>query len=234
MAAKKVLSITANQALADWTKAHPDHRLEEVEEISLQFQAPPIKTMTERLAQLANCKKLSISTNNIEEIGFLPPRVEILAIGRNMLKRLDKIDRAAATLQQLWMSYNNVKSFAPLAACKRLRVLYAAYNNIDKLSEIDRLGQLPNLEDVVLIGNPIMLDLTKKGTYRAEMIKRLKKLQVLDGVSGINRDDDAGAAVPGTTSSAAAGTATAGNVSGGDSRGDSSGPDSARGSGRPG
>jgi dynein light chain 1 len=237
MAAKKTLSSTANQALAEWTKAHPDQRLEEVEEISLQFQAPPIKTMTERLAQLANCKKLSISTNNIEEIGFLPPRVEILAIGRNMLKRLDKIDRAAATLQQLWMSYNNVKSFAPLAACKRLRVLYAAYNNIDKLSEIDRLGQLPNLEDVVLIGNPVMLDLTKKGTYRAEMIKRLKKLQVLDGVSGINRDDDAGAGTgaPGGASTAAAtpGTSTAGNASGGDSRGDSSGPDSGRGSGRP-
>jgi dynein light chain 1 len=212
MAAKKAPSITANQALAEWTKAHPDQRLEEVEEISLQFQAPPIKTMTERLAQLANCKKLSISTNNIEEIGFLPPRVEILAIGRNMLKRLDKIDRAAATLQQLWMSYNNVKSFAPLVGCKRLRVLYAAYNNIDKLSEIDRLGQLPNLEDIVLIGNPIMLDLTKRGTYRAEMVKRLKKLQVLDGVSGINRDDDAG---PG------GGASAAGNTSGAASRSES-------------
>jgi dynein light chain 1 len=233
MAAKKAPSITANQALAEWTKAHPDQRLEEVEEISLQFQAPPIKTMTERLAQLANCKKLSISTNNIEEIGFLPPRVEILAIGRNMLKRLDKIDRAAATLQQLWMSYNNVKSFAPLVACKRLRVLYAAYNNIDKLSEIDRLGQLPNLEDIVLIGNPIMLDLTKKGTYRTEMVKRLKKLQVLDGVSGINRDDDAGGAAPGGASAATAGTSTAGNASGGDSRGESPGPESGGGSARP-
>jgi Leucine-rich repeat (LRR) protein len=64
------------------------------------------------------------------------------------------------------MSYNNVKSFAPLVACKRLRVLYAAYNNIDKLSEIERLGQLPNLVDTVLIGTPIMLDLNKKKTYR--------------------------------------------------------------------
>jgi dynein light chain 1 len=219
MAAKKAPSISANQAIAEWTKAHPDQRLEEVEDISLQFQAPPIKVMTERLAQLANCKKLSISTNNIEEIGFLPPRIEILAIGRNMLKRLDKIDRAAATLQQLWMSYNNVKAFGPLVACKRLRVLYAAYNNIDKLSEIDRLGQLPNLEDVVLIGNPIQIDLTKKGTYKTEMVKRLKKLQVLDGISGLQRDDDGGGAPAAPAASAAsAGTATAGNASGSDSR----------------
>jgi dynein light chain 1 len=233
MAAKKAPSITANQALADWTKAHPDQRLEEVEEISLQFQAPPIKTMTERLAQLANCKKLSISTNNIEEIGFLPPRVEILAIGRNMLKRLDKIDRAAATLQQLWMSYNNVKSFAPLVACKRLRVLYAAYNNIDKLSEIERLGQLPNLEDIVLIGNPIMLDLTKKGTYRQEMLKRLKKLQVLDGLSDIHRDEDGGGTAAPGGASAIPGSASQGNASGGGSRSESPRGDSGQGS-RPG
>jgi dynein light chain 1 len=234
MAQKKSPSITANQALAEWTKAHPDQRLEEIEEISLQFQAPPIKTMTERLAQLANCKKLSISTNNIEEIGFLPPRVEILAIGRNMLKRLDKVDRAAATLQQLWMSYNNVKSFAPLVACKRLRVLYAAYNNIDKLSEIERLGQLPNLEDIVLIGNPIMLDLTKKGSYRQEMLKRLNKLQVLDGNSELHRDEDGGGATAaGGGASGATGTASQGNASGGGSRGESPRGDSGQGS-RPG
>ncbi|KAH0794003.1 dynein light chain [Histomonas meleagridis] len=183
MASKKVPTMTANQALQIWAQQHPDERLEEVEEVGLQAQNPPIKTMTERIAQLANCKKLLISTNNIEEIQFLPPRIEILSIGRNMLKRLDKIEKAAATLQQLWMSYNNVKSFAPLVQCKRLRVLYAAHNNISQLSEIDRLGQLPNLEDIVLIGNPLYNDLNKKGTYRQEILRRLKKLQVLDGVA---------------------------------------------------
>jgi hypothetical protein len=127
-----------------------------------------------------------------------------------MLKRLDKIDKASATLQQVWMSYNNVKSFAPLVACKRLRVLYAAHNLIDKLSEIDRLGQLPNLEDIVLIGNPLYIDLNKKGTYRTEILKRLKKLQVLDGFALTElRHDDDGATAP------AAGTATAGSTGGG-------------------
>lgn len=201
---KKAPSMNANQALAEWIKAHPDQRPEEAEEVSLQFMHPPIKVMSERLAQLANCKKLSVSTNNIEEIGFLPPRVEILAIGRNMLKRLDKIDRAAATLQQLWMSYNNVKSFAPLVACKRLRVLYAAHNNIDKLSEIDKLSQLPNLEDIVLIGNPLYENLQAKKTYRQEITKRLKKLTVLDGenlaeLAVQQNEDGAGTATGGDT-----------------------------------
>nr|AGM32438.1 dynein light chain [Coptotermes formosanus] len=189
MGQKKVPTQNANQALAEWAKAHSDTRLEEVEEMSLQFQAPPIKQMTERLAQLASCKKLSISTNNIEEIGFLPPRIEILAIGRNLLKRLDKIDRAAATLQQLWMSYNAVKTFAPLVQCKRLRVLYAAWNLIDKVSEIDRLGTLPNLEDLNLTGNAVRIDLEKKGGggpagikyYQGEVRRRIKSLKVLDG-----------------------------------------------------
>lgn len=232
MAQKKTPGMTANQALAEWVKQHPDQRLEEVEEISLQFQSPPIKTMSDRLAQLASCKKLSISTNNIEEIGFLPPRIEILAIGRNLLKKIDKIDKAAATLQQLWMSYNNVKSFSSLVACKRLRVLYAAHNLIDKLSEIDRLGQLPNLEDVVLIGNPLHIDLTKKGTYRNEITKRLKKLQVLDGVALTAMQDDGGGAggATGATTGNVTGSATAGasgNASGAGSRAQSPRGDSA-------
>ncbi|OHS95549.1 dynein light chain [Tritrichomonas foetus] len=229
MPGKKVPTMTANQALQAWAQAHPDQRLEEVEEIYLQFQTPPIKVMSDKLAQLANCKKLSISTNNIEEISFLPPRIEILAIGRNMLKRLDKIDRAAATLQQLWMSYNNVKTFAPLIACKRLRVLYAAHNNIDKLSEIDRLGQLPNLEDIVLIGNPIYNDLQKKGTYENEIIKRLKKLQVLDGkaLTGLSNGDDDKGQGGGATTGNATGNATAqsGNASENPSRSQSPQPD---------
>lgn len=227
MPAKKVPTITANQALQQWVQAHPDQRLEEVEEMYLQFQTPPIKVMADKLAQLANCKKLSISTNNIEEIGFLPPRIEILAIGRNMLKRLDKIDRAAATLQQLWMSYNNVKSFAPLVACKRLRVLYAAHNNIDKLSEIDRLGQLPNLEDIVLIGNPLYNDLQKKGTYDNEIIKRLKKLQVLDGkaLTGLTSEEAPAATTGAATTGNATGNATS-NASENGSRAQSPRPDS--------
>lgn len=235
MAQKKTPGISANQALAEWVKQHPDQRLEEVEEISLQFQAPPIKNMSDRLAQLASCKKLSISTNNIEEIQFLPPRIEILAIGRNLLKKLDKIDKAAATLQQLWMSYNNVKSFAPLVACKRLRVLYAAHNLIDKISEIDRLGQLPNLEDVVLIGNPLYIDLNKKGTYRNEITKRLKKLQVLDGLALTGMSDEGGqggatGAATGATTGNVTGNATAGasgNASGAGSRAQSPRADSA-------
>ena len=236
MAQKKGPGVNANQALVEWVKQHPDQRLEEVEEMSLQFQAPPIKVMGDRLAQLASCKKLSISTNNIEEIGFLPPRIEILAIGRNMLKKIDKIDKAAATLQQLWMSYNNVKSFGALVACKRLRVLYAAHNLIDKISEIDRLGQLPNLEDVVLIGNPLYIDLNKKGTYRSEMTKRLKKLQVLDGLALTGLSDDAqggatgaatGATTGNVTGNATAGGAASGTASGAGSRAQSPRADSA-------
>ena len=227
MAQKKTPGITANQALAEWVKQHPDQRLDEVEEISLQFQAPPIKTLSDRLAQLTNCKKLSISTNNIEEIGWLPPRLEILAIGRNLLKKLDKIDKVAGSLQQLWMSYNNVKSLAPLVACKKLRVLYAAHNNIDKLSEIDRLSQLPNLEDLVLIGNPLYIDLNKKGTYKTEIIKKLKKLQVLDGqaLTGMQSTTEEPAATGAATGNATAGAS--GNASGAGSRSVSPRADSA-------
>ena len=185
---KKPVTITATQALQVWQAAHPDQRLEDIEELGLQFSHPPIKVMTDKLAQAANCKKLMISTNNIEEIGFLPPRIELLSIGRNMLRKLDKIDRAAATLQQLWMSYNEVKTLSPLVQCKRLRVLYCAYNKLDKVAELDRLSQLQNLEDLVLVGNPLVETLQKMKNYRQEVCKKCKKLAILDGVQVTDND----------------------------------------------
>ena len=224
---------TANQALQAWAAAHPDEKLEEVEELGLQATHPPIKVMSDKLAQLANCKKLMISTNNIEDIGFLPPRIEILSIGRNMLRKLDKIDRAAATLQQLWMSYNEVKTLGPLVQCKRLRVLYCSYNKLDKLTELDRLAQLQNLEDLVLVGNPIVETISKTKDYRIEVCKKCKKLTVLDGIQVTDRDrGEEGAKATGDQSSKATGSATAGasgTASEGGSRAQSPRPDSAKG-----
>lgn len=225
MSKKGGAAYTANQALQAWAAAHPDEKLEEIEELGLQATHPPIKVMSDKLAQLANCKKLMISTNNIEDIGFLPPRIEILSIGRNMLRKLDKIDRAAATLQQLWMSYNDVKTLGPLVQCKRLRVLYCAHNKLDKLTELDRLAQLQNLEDLVLVGNPIVDTISKTKDYRVEVCKKCKKLTVLDGVQVTDHDR-------GEDGPKAAGTATdgtSGNQSEGGSRAQSPRPDSAKG-----
>ena len=190
MTKKGGANYTTTQALANY-KPPPaekpeddqgDKRMEDLEEIHLQFHHPPITTMTDRLQQLTSCKKLYLSTNNISDIGPLPQRIEILSIGRNSLTSLKKIDRAASTLTELWASYNNIKDITPLAQCKKLRVVYLGYNKLSVTTSVDPLAQLPALEDLLLLGNECVAKIQDKTkNYRMEMVRKCKKLTILDG-----------------------------------------------------
>jgi dynein light chain 1 len=64
-------------------------------------------------------------------------------------------------------------------------VLFASNNKIASWSEIDRLASLSQLEDLLLVGNPIYNDYKDNNAlseYRIEVIKRLPNLRKLDGI----------------------------------------------------
>lgn len=44
---------------------------------------------------------------------------------------------------------------AGIEKCSQLHVLYASNNRIKEWSEVDRLSALPELEDLLLVGNPL-------------------------------------------------------------------------------
>jgi len=56
-------------------------------------------------------------------------------------------------------------------------VLYASNNKIKDWDEIDKLKELPELQQLLLLGNPIAAD----HSYREEVLRRLPKLKKLDG-----------------------------------------------------
>ena len=53
-------------------------------------------------------RHLSLSTNNIERIAGLNgmTSLEILSLGRNLIKKLEGFDGISESLQALWISYN--------------------------------------------------------------------------------------------------------------------------------
>lgn len=74
-------------AIAKWEK-ETGQKASEATDIGLQFQMAPIDRMDVNiLSTLQACKKLSLSTNNIDKI-LLPPmrNLKILALGRNNIK----------------------------------------------------------------------------------------------------------------------------------------------------
>lgn len=67
--------------------------------------------MDDSLNQLENCQKLSLSTNQIERMIALPKlkNLRILSLGRNNIKRIMALEDVGQTLEELWLSYNQIE-----------------------------------------------------------------------------------------------------------------------------
>ena len=63
-------------------------------------------------------------------------------------------------------------------------MLYASNNRIRDMSEVERLGALPALENLLLVGNPLYNEFRESGAlaqYRVEVLRRVPSLKKLDG-----------------------------------------------------
>mmetsp|Transcript_8469 Transcript_8469/g.16147 ORF Transcript_8469/g.16147 Transcript_8469/m.16147 type:complete len:82 (+) Transcript_8469:952-1197(+) len=80
---------------------------------------------------------------------------------------------------------------------RELQVLYMSNNSIKTFDELYKLKDLPKLNEILLIGNPIYDDQTVE-ERRAQVIKRLPNLKKLDAVivsevereAALNEDKD--------------------------------------------
>mmetsp|Transcript_6289 Transcript_6289/g.11996 ORF Transcript_6289/g.11996 Transcript_6289/m.11996 type:complete len:198 (-) Transcript_6289:456-1049(-) len=161
----------------------------EAEKVELYGQVPPIEKMDATLSTLKACKHLSLSTNNIEKISSLSgmDNLTILSLGRNLIKKIENLDGVADTLEELWVSYNLIDKLTNIEKLTKLRILYLHNNKISSWGELEKLQALENLEEILLVGNPLFentgTDQTKiKSEWRIEVLKRLPNLKKIDGV----------------------------------------------------
>ena len=101
---------SCKDALAKWQAAAGVAAASEAERVELCGVCPPIEKMDSSLAMLKSCRHLALSTNNLDKIGNLAglESLEVLSLGRNCLKKLENLEAVAGTLQQLWLSYNQI------------------------------------------------------------------------------------------------------------------------------
>jgi len=186
MRGKKYDCSSALEAASNKNSEPNQKDLAEMKAVNLAGNYPPIETMDKVLCKLVQCERLSLSTNAIDRIQNLSADMplKVLSLGRNNLKKLDGIEPLAATLEQLWVSYNSIDKLSGIEACTKLRVLYMSNNKISEWEEISKLGSLPDLQDVLFIGNPLYNRYKKKNQmseYKQEMLKRLPRVKKLDG-----------------------------------------------------
>merc|ERR1719460_2073456 len=149
--------------------------------------------MDSSLNQLVNVKKLSLSTNCIDKMISLPAlkNLEILSLGRNMIKKIAGLEEVGATLRELWLSYNQISALDGLQPCIKLTTLFMSNNKIKDWGELLKLQGNPELTSILLKNNPIYEGLTKKES-RHQVVEQLPKISNVDGdmITGADDDED--------------------------------------------
>lgn len=154
----------------------------EATDVKLICQIPPIDKMDDSLNQLEACQKLSLSTNAIDRMIPLPKlkNLRILSLGRNNIKRILALEDVGATLEELWISYNQIEKLDGLQPCVKLSVLFMSNNKIKTFEEISKIAQLPEIKNVLFIGNPCYGEKSKEDNA-PYVVKRIPQIEMVDG-----------------------------------------------------
>ncbi|KAL0118562.1 hypothetical protein PUN28_009319 [Cardiocondyla obscurior] len=107
-----------------------------------------------------------INIDGISSLRYL----KILSLSRNNIKTFSGLEAIGDHLEELWISYNLIEKIKGVSAFKALRVLYMGNNLVKDWSEFNRLQEIPNLEDLLFINNPLYV------------IRRLPGLKKLDAI----------------------------------------------------
>uniref|UniRef100_H3GMK2 Dynein axonemal light chain 1 n=1 Tax=Phytophthora ramorum TaxID=164328 RepID=H3GMK2_PHYRM len=179
--AKSNAATAAAPAIKAW-EAKNSASAEESSVIKLYCQMPPIAKLDNSLNTLKNCEQLSLSTNGIDRLIPLSgmKKLRILSLGRNQIKKIEKLDDVSDTLEELWLSYNVIATLDGLSGLTNLTTLYVSNNLIKSWDELDKLASLPKLRDVLFTGNPIYENLSKEDA-RLNVLKRIPKVAKIDG-----------------------------------------------------
>ena len=170
-------------AIREW-EAKTGQVAAESTEVSLICQQPYIDKMDNALDTLEMCEKLSLSTNQIDRIINLPKlkQLKILSLGRNNIKRIVGLDEIGQTLEQLWISYNQIEKLEGLNPCIKLHTLFISNNRIRSWDEVGKVAQLPEIKNVNFIGNPIYGGADRERSENWPMVcKKVPQLESIDG-----------------------------------------------------
>ncbi|XP_074146169.1 dynein axonemal light chain 1 isoform X1 [Sminthopsis crassicaudata] len=182
---------TIKEALARWEEKS-GQKPSEAKEVKLYAQIPPVEKMDASLSMLANCEKLSLSTNCIEKIANLNglKNLRILSLGRNNIKNLNGLEAVGDTLEELWISYNFIEKLKGIHVMKRLKILYMSNNLVREWGEFVKLAELGCLEELVFVGNPLEEKCSSEGNWIDEATRRVPRLKKLDGVPVIKEEEE--------------------------------------------
>ena len=179
-------SMALGAAVKQWAEKNADKKIEEEAIIKLNCTTPPIDRIDNTVNQFINCVKLSLSTNMIDKIPLLPgsclPKLRILSLGRNQIKKITGLEEVGATLTELWISYNQITTLDGLSCCSKLETLYISNNKIKEPTELKKLAvSIPTLTNCTFVGNPLYDNFASRPEARLAVLRTVPQIKTLDG-----------------------------------------------------
>lgn len=115
--------------------------------------------------------------------------LKILSLGRNSIKKIYGLEEIGDNLEELWISYNLIDNLNGLAPhCTALKTLYIAHNKIKEWNELEKIKDLPQLNNVVFLGNEIYDQYQTKEEARLRVLKILPHMEMIDNVLVTEKD----------------------------------------------
>lgn len=107
--------------------------------------------------------------------------LKILSLSRNNIKTFSGLEAIGDHLEELWISYNLIEKIKGVNALKALKVLYMGNNLVKDWAEFNRLQEIPNLQDLLFINNPLCENMDTE-SWRMQVTRRLPGLKKLDAI----------------------------------------------------
>mmetsp|Transcript_96784 Transcript_96784/g.172161 ORF Transcript_96784/g.172161 Transcript_96784/m.172161 type:complete len:588 (+) Transcript_96784:59-1822(+) len=155
--------------------------LREVDFVDLQVDAVGAGQRVECVGELLpNLTQLRLSQSHIctvRDLGTSLTNLRVLWLCRCSLQDLGGIT-ALPVLEELYVSFNDVKDLDPLLTHEALQILDLEGNSIEDMSEVQSLEALCSLKELTLSLNPV-----RKHVSREQILQALPNLEVLDDIT---------------------------------------------------
>lgn len=178
---KSKSNANANNALSD-TPILPN-----LEVLHLAFNSiSDLNTL--QIGKLTSLRALFLQGNDITKIEGLEGLRDLreLVLDKNKIKCIgeNSFNDQSQRLAELHIEENRLRDLSNVDNLKALQKLYVANNKITEFAEIEPITELPNLQEISMINNPI----SRRSNYRYSIIYRVRRLKILDLMEVIDED----------------------------------------------
>jgi hypothetical protein len=155
-------------------------KLDETEFLELQVDAVSgsqrVECLGHLLPNLLQLRMNQSSIRSLRDLGTGLSRLRVLWLCRSSLQDLGGIT-SMPVLEELYVSFNDVRELSPLLTHEALHVLDLEGNLIEDFNEVKALKAVPTLREINLSLNPFL----KSGNLsRAQVLNDLPQIEVLD------------------------------------------------------